>query len=299
IVDRACAADPAQRPRDGDALAAELEGWIAKRGTKPRRSRLALAALAASLAVLLAGAALLVARRPAPPAPPSIAAPPPAPPRPPAPPPPRDPPAPPPVEDGLASDAALEALDERFHRALTGAERPSDVVAAARELARQAPRDPRPRVYVAFEKASVEGGELDLRRELVALLRSSPKPMPPEGLAMASIFFRTTGFERAACCLGEDSEPDDERRPLMVTNFQMHFHLLGDDPVRDATRADRLADIILLKKSASRVEAYPQRTLLWMAKSSAAVGEGDGPRAMKWLEEAVLGDPTYAPVARD
>src|SRR5262249_52981007 len=108
------------------------------------------------------------------------------------------------------------------------------------------------------------------------------------------------GFDRAACCLGEDFCADDHERPIQLTNFQFHFHMLADDPVRDAARAEQLADLILARKKDDEPDEYPERHLLHMAKASARIGQRDGDGAARELDAAAstAGDVRFASMLR-
>ena len=289
ICDRACALDPARRQPDGDSLASELEAWLARGPATqgeatPGRSLVVPAVLAGLALVLVAvGLVVLALGKSAPPPPP----PPPLPvERPPPPPPPPERPSAPPHEDeSHAPEDELSRLEGGLEKAFFHKGPFEDFRESGHELGRKYPRDRRAHFFDVLAGAFEPGKEFEVRRELVRLARERPA-LPWVDLVALSLYFRTTGFDRAACCVGEDEFPDEQTRPILFTNFEMHFHMLADDPVRDAARADRLADLLLSKKTERDAHDYPERYLLHMAKGDAAFGEGDFKRAARELDAA-------------
>jgi serine/threonine protein kinase len=284
ICERACALDPAKRHPDGDALALELEAWVARHpgGSAEGaggRSLVLPVVLAGLALVLVAVVVLLVTRKSAPPPPPPVPPPVERPPPPPA------RPVPPPEEERHASEDELAPLEGGLERAFFHKGPFEDFREIAHELARKYPRDRRVRFFELLARAFEPGREFEVRRDLVRLARERPA-LPSVDLVALSLFYRTTGFDRAACCVGEDEFPDEGTRPILLTNFEMHFHMLADDPVRDAERADRLADLLLSKKTLADAHDYPERYLCRLAKGDAALGVGDFERAARELDEA-------------
>jgi hypothetical protein len=281
ICDRACALDAAKRPPDADAMASELEAWLARAPKPgPRRRGPLLVALGAITALLLTSTAIFAARGRSVPVP---APPPPAPPI----------PAPAPLSrpaPARASDEEVASIEGQLRATPIGPQAlDPEIGERCRALAARFPGDPRARFLGLLASAFEKGRELEARRDMVKLLREGT--LGPEELAWMSIYFRTLGFDRAACCVGEETFPADASRPAVLSFYEVHFHLLCEPPVNDADRAEALATRLLAAKTDANAMGMPPRWLLRVALSSARVSRGQFAEAEKALDLALLEAP--------
>ncbi len=272
LCDRAVALDPARRPRDGDAFAAELEAWLAAPASPPRRSRRVVPLVAG---VLLLAGGLLVATRgkqevaPPPPPPPVVVKVPPAPPR------------LAPEEERLAIDEAIEAIVERRDEAV-------DEIAAvfdrAADLARRYPDDPKVQALRAKVGMRTPWREHESRRLLVRLFRAKAIPGLRD-IDHAGRFAHALGFERASAEVGETLFADDGVQDPRYGVYLVQLYLKAAPPVAWPERARKFAERLLATKTPENVNDYPDSAMLYAHVADAAEGLDD-PVAMADAWEA-------------
>jgi hypothetical protein len=284
IADKACATDLASRYPDGDALASELETWLGGGAREtPVRGRRRLLVAGGLILVALAAVVFALGRgggdRAAPLAPPNAAL----------------------VSsrtgDGSSSGSGplavpgrevedlIALLEAHFERGgLEGM-----VLARCRSFVSRSPRDPAARFVDVLTRALEEGTEFEARRDLVRLLREGA--VPPRALGVTCRIFCTLGFDRAACCVGDEALAGGAVRPPSFRAEEMRVRIVSEPPVAWAARAEALAQGLLAEGKEGDLSANPPRWYLRVALSNARIARGDFDGAASALDLAMAEAP--------